>query len=489
MFDNVRRVSRQLITYGTADVAILAINFFLLPVYTRVLSPAEYGALALLLVFEAFLKPVLRCGLDGAYLRHYFDEHTDKQRQSLAATILWFLVVFNVAALALVWLARPWLTRMLMGSTEYAPALWLIAVNTALVNLQVLPNAWYVAHERSTVVGAINVARSLATIIARLIFVVGLRKGVYGLMVADIIVTTALAFVYLPTQIRMVKGGVFSRGRLGTLLRFGFPQIPAGVLGQVMAMTDRYVLGTLLSLRDVGVYSIGVTMASVLKLFPVAFATAWQPFAFSSLKRADAPAMFARQASYAFVVMCFGALGISAYAPPIVRLFLPATYHPSTTVVPILVLGITIQATTSFVVTSLNVARQTSRIPMAAAIGAIGSLAGSLLLIPRFGAIGAACGALCGQVAFAAATAWFAQQSYPIPYEVGRLTKCSLTAGVLGSLALLLPADAPLFGLAGATLLTLAYPAILWVWGFVSPDERADIGRAVATYLPWLHRS
>ena len=88
-------------------------------------------------------------------------------------------------------------------------------------------------------------------------------------------------------------------------------------------MTDRFVLGLYLSLQDVGVYSIGITMASVLKLFPVAFASAWMPFAFSSLGRADAQVMFARQASYAFAVMCFGAVGAAVLAGPVVELVLP----------------------------------------------------------------------------------------------------------------------------------------------------------------------
>ena len=65
MFDNVRRVFGQLVVYGSADVAILVVNVMLVPVYTRVLSPTDYGALALLLVLGAFLLPLThlpRCG-------------------------------------------------------------------------------------------------------------------------------------------------------------------------------------------------------------------------------------------------------------------------------------------------------------------------------------------------------------------------------------------------------------------------------------------
>ena len=479
MFDNVRRVSRQLIAYGTADVSILAINFLLLPIYTRVLSPVEYGALTLLLVFEAFLKPVLRCGLDAAYLRQYFDESSEAGRKSLAATILLVVLALNGAALALLWPASPWMTALLLGTGEYVAAFWLVAVNTALANLLFLPTGLFRAQERSSLVGTVSFLRSLATIVARLVLVVGFRKGVYGLALADVLVTLVFVAVLSPTLWRMTSGGAWSRSRADAALHYGWPQVPAGVLGQTMAMTDRYVLGLYLSLQDVGVYSIGITMASVLKLFPVAFASAWMPFAFSSLGRADAPAMFARQASYAFAVMCFAALGAAACAGPLVVLVLPPAYHQAPFVIPVLVLGITIQATTSFVSTSLNVARRTSRIPLAAGMGAAGSLLGSLLLVPRFGVMGAAYGVLCGQIVFAVSTAWLAQLSYPIPYESGRLVKAAIAAVLLFGLAMVLRRGAPVADLSTAVAVTLSYPALLWAWRFLTPAEMASVRHAV----------
>ena len=479
MFDNVRRVSRQLIAYGTADVSVLAINFFLLPIYTRVLSPAEYGALTLLLVFEAFLKPVLRCGLDGAYLRLHFDETSGSGRRSLAATILGFTLAFNGLALATLWPAAPWMTRLLLGTGDYVAAFWLVAVNTALANLIFLPTCLFRAQERSAVVGTISFLRSLATVAARLMLVVGLRKGVYGLALADVLVTLIFVAALSPTLWRMASGGTWSRSRLGRALQFGAPQIPTGVLGQTMAMTDRFVLGLYLSLQDVGVYSIGITIASVLKLFPVAFASAWMPFAFSSLSRADAPVMFARQASYAFAVMCFAALGVAVCAGPLVELVLPQAFHQVPAVIPILVLGITIQATTTFVSTSLNVSMRTSRISLGAAVGAVGSLVGSLALIPRFGVIGAACGVLCGQVAFAASTAWLAQQSYPIPYEYRRLAKAGVAALALFGLAAAVRIGSPSIDLITSVLLVLSYPALLRAWRFLNASEMASVRQAV----------
>lgn len=476
MFDNVRRVSRQLFAYGTADVSVLVINFVLLPVYTRVLSPDEYGAFALLLVFEAFLKPVLRCGMDAAYLRYYFDCRTSVERQTLGCTELLFTVLLNSAALLILWPVAPWLTQALIGSHAYVLAVRLVTLNTVLSNVVVLPLAQFRADERSTLVGTLNFFRAFATTAVRLVLVVWLRRGVTGLALADVVVTSVLAVGLVPHLRRMAEGR-FSTPVLKDVLRYGFPQVPTGVLSQVMAMSDRYVLGIYLALDRVGVYSIGSTMASMLKLFPVAFETAWMPFAFSSLRRRDAPEVFARFATYAFTVLAFGALGTTLLAGPVVRLALPRTFQEAPTVVPLLVLGIIFQVAAWFLNTSLNVTKRTSMYPITTAAGAVASLLGSVVCIPVWGLRGAAMGTLLGQVALFGVTSWVAQRAYRIPYETRRLTK---TAAV--TVALYLAGTAARTGsdwtdiFVSAALLA-AFPLLLLCVRFLHGWEREAIGQ------------
>ena len=470
MFDNLRRVSRQLIAYGTADAAVLAVNVVLLPVYTRVLQPAEYGALTLLLVFEAVLKPSLRCGLDSAYLRLYFDYPRKDDRRALAKTVLVFILALNGAALVVLWPLSTWLTRIVVGDVQYMPALQLVALNTSLSNLAFLPLSLFRVQERSSLVGTLTFLRSFSTVVVRLVLVVGFRQGVFGLALADVIVTSVLVLALSPTLKSMI-GGTFSRAMIRASLHYGFPQVPQGLLSQVMSMSDRYVLGMFLPLRDLGVYSIGSTMASVLKLYPVAFESAWMPFAFSSLRRRDAPAVFARMASYAFAVLCFATLGIILLAGPVARMVLPVSYHRAPDVVPLLALGITIQAAAWFMATSINVAKRTSRYPIATAAGAIASLAGSVVLIPRFGVMGAASGVVCGQLVLTVTTGWFAQRYYPIPYEARRLVKTLAVTLMLGALGLWLRGPAPARNLVEAMALLTAYPVILLGVRFLQPWE------------------
>lgn len=478
MFNNVRRISRQLLAYGTADVMVLAVNFLLLPIYTRVLSPREYGALALLLVGEGVLKIVNRWGLDTSFLRFYYGYPTDDRKKTLAGTIAGFLALANgVIALLLVAAASP-LTRLLIGSTEFTGTFRLLVLNGFASTFLFLPLNLLRIQERSRLFAALTFLRSFGTVLIRLALVVGLRMGLFGIVLADVVVTAALLVALSGTLRRMIALR-FSSTILRDLLDFGFPQVPYGLLSQVMGMADRFVLSIYMPLREVGVYLIGSTVAGVIKFYPVAFEAAWMPFAYDSLRRRDAAALFARMGTYAFAVLALLTVALAGLAPAIIQAALPATYHGAAPIVPLLVLGMAVQSLSWFLVTSLNVAKQTRVYPLVTAIGAGASIAANLILIPRFGMRGAAYALISSQLLAAAVTAYFAQRAYRIPYELPRLAK---TVGVsaLTYVAMMLVASAsPWTTLALRAALVLMFPAGLFVLRFFSPHELGEIRRLV----------
>ncbi|HBO90184.1 MAG TPA: hypothetical protein DD460_05485, partial [Acidobacteria bacterium] len=174
MFNNVRRLSGQLFVYGSADVAVLGINFILLPLYTRVLSPAEYGALALLLVVEALLKPLYRWGLDTSFLRLYYDYSSPDDRQTLAGTIVIFMLLVNgLVTLALV-ASFPLVTEKIFGSQAYDLAVLLLVGNRFVSGFLFLPFSLLRIQERSRWFAMLTFIRSFGTVVARLVLVIGL---------------------------------------------------------------------------------------------------------------------------------------------------------------------------------------------------------------------------------------------------------------------------------------------------------------------------
>jgi O-antigen/teichoic acid export membrane protein len=69
----IRDLSKNLAIYGLGDVAIQVLNFLLLPLYVQYLTRTDYGILALLAAVEAPAKLAFRWGVDGAFMRYWYD--------------------------------------------------------------------------------------------------------------------------------------------------------------------------------------------------------------------------------------------------------------------------------------------------------------------------------------------------------------------------------------------------------------------------------
>ena len=168
-----------------------------------------------------------------------------------------------------------------------------------------------------------------------------------------------------------------------------------------------------------GLYLIGTTVAGVIKFYPVAFEAAWMPFAFDSLRRRDAPALFARMATYAFAVLAVSTVALAGLAPPAVELALPAAYRAAVPLVPLLAVGLAVQSLTWFPMTSVNVAKQTRIFPDRHR----DRRRGQRRREPAADSLALACAEPPWRCSSArslttAVTAYFAQRAYRIPYEV-----------------------------------------------------------------------
>jgi O-antigen/teichoic acid export membrane protein len=481
MLNNVGRISRQLFAYGTADVVVLAISFLLLPIYTRVLTPREYGALALLLVVEAVLKIVNRWGLDAAFLRFYYECADDDRRRLLAGTTVGFIAVANATIAALLLAFAAPINVLLFDSLEFIWPYRLLILNGYVSTFLFLPFTLLRIQERARTFASLTFAQSFGTIVLRLIFVVALRMGLFGIMLADVVITLTM-LVAMSRSLRSMLALKFSSTQLRELLAYGFPYVPNGVLTHAMGMGDRFILGMYVPLRDVGFYLIAVSVASLAKYFPVAFDVAWTPFAYDSLQRRDAPALFARMATYAFTILALSMVALSGLAAPLMDLILPDVYGPVAPLVPVLVLAMGVQAMRALPATSLNIAKKTGVYPTVTAAGAAVSIALYFLLIPPNGMSGAALAFLISQVVTTTLMTYLAQRVYRIPYETGRLVKVAAMAAITyAAMMLLAPGSRWLTVVIRLALLTI-FPVGLLTLRFLRPHELDDIRRLVSRF-------
>ncbi len=247
MYEKLRQLSLSFVVYGIGDVATTLVGFLLLYFFTLVLSPDDYGVLALLLTVELVAKILFRWGVDASFMRLYYDCGDDAGRRRLASTIFWFLVAVNGTILAAALLASPFLARHLFGVTGHTLALRVVLVNTFIGSFFFIPFHVMRIQGQPAQFSVLTFSRSASTIVMRVVLVLGLHMGVLGMVLADLLVTVLFTLVLAGRFAALVRP-LFSRDVLRDALRFGLPRVPHGVAQQVIGPgTDAYFLRTFLA--------------------------------------------------------------------------------------------------------------------------------------------------------------------------------------------------------------------------------------------------
>ena len=104
-----------------------------------------------------------------------------------------------------------------------------------------------------------------------------------------------------------------------------------------------------------------------------------------------------------------------------------------------------------------------------------------MILMPLYGATGAAIAFLLSYVTLAAVAGYFAHHHYPMTYEKGRIARLVAAAAVSAAVALAIPPLPPLAGfLTRGSTTVVVFGALLWMAGFMRPTERAFLAGFLA---------
>jgi O-antigen/teichoic acid export membrane protein len=447
VFSKIRALSRDVTVYGLGDVAVSIVNFLLLGLYVKYLDAADYGVIGLLGSLEVVAKIAFRFGLDGAFMRLFYDSDRPADRQRLASTIFFFLLALNGAVVSLLLIASPPLASALLGGTQHTAALRLMLLNTFAIGFTFIPFHVLRIEQRTITFSLLTLARAVLTTIVRLLLVVNLGLGVTGLYLADVLVTLLIMAALARWFVPLVRP-TFSRAVLREALRFGLPRVPHAAAQQVIAIGDRFVLKLFVSIDSIGIYSMAVSFGLVQKLFLSAFESAWAPFYYATIRERDAQRTFRTITTYGVALLALLTAGLSAVgrhaAQAMTHGFLLAPDDPQwqavETVITWTAIGVFLQGFYLLTSIGLNITKRTEYYPIATLSAAAVNIVLNFALIPRFGIVGAAWANGAGYGVQAAVGYAFSQRFYPVQYEWGRLLRVCGAAIVATAVARMLPA-------------------------------------------------
>ena len=466
-------LARHSAIYGLGSLVSRFIAVLLLPVYTRYLTPADYGLIETLIALSAILTVLLAAGVKSAFFRFYFDEKDQAGHLRVIRTSFWFTMAMATAGLvAGLALADP-ISQFLFGTGSHADLVRAAFVGLwASVNYEQLTSLFRV-EQRSVAYLIATLINLCLTVGATLLLVVVWEVGPIGVIVGNF-TGTLLVYLGLLAYRREQLGLEWDRELLREMNRFGMPLVPSALFLWALNFSDRFFLVKLSGPREVGLYSIGVRMASAIILFLAAFRTAWPAFAYSIEDDREAKRAYSFVLTYIVVITSWMALGLGVLAPWLVRLLTTPSFYSAERVVAPLAFAAAAFGAYIVVVIGIGRARKTRSNWVITGAACVLNIGLNLLLIPPYGMIGAAIATIGAYATLFVGMAWRAQRIYPVPYQWRRV---ATAAGVAIALTVVGKVTDP--PLAAAIVVVAVYPLVLLPLGFYLPEERRRI-RALA---------
>ena len=475
----LRRLATTGAAYTAASIASKVIAVALLPLYTRYLSKADYGAAEVLFAAVVSASIVVRFGLIEAILRFYYREDEDPAEvvKSSFAGLFW---LSTIGALVLLPFAGP-ISEALLPEPEALGASAPDLVRIAIGGLWVL-TMWefmltlFRLEERARAYFLTTILNVIAAIALTVVLVVGLEEGARGLLVGSYGAGAAFLLVLIAMQWRRLSLR-FDTALIRRLFRFGLPTMPAEVSLYLLNFVDRLIITRSLGLAEAGLYSLAAKFAQAVNVLVRGFQLAWPPLAYSIRDDDEA------RRAYAVIVTLFVAgcawvvAGMWLFSRWIVRALAAPGFFASYEAIGLISTAVTLYALYLVLVVILGRTGRTE-FNFPAAIGAlVSNVVLNLLLVPSLGIVGAGLALVASYLVVLALMYVFTQRLFPVPYEWGRLLRVVLTVAALVAIAELLVPTSGALGLLVRALLFAAYPVVLLATGFFTEGERVWLAK------------
>jgi O-antigen/teichoic acid export membrane protein len=471
MIETLKHLSKHSIIYGLGGMLSRLLGLVLLPIYTRYLTPADYGILSLLVITNSIATTVTTLGLGRAMTREIVYQNSDER--TVVSTTFYVLMGESMVFFGALIAFSPQLCGLIFGSPEHTHLLRFIFLMGFLKMFDVVVITRLRIRAQSALYSALAVARFLAGAMLNIYFIVVLKRGVEGLVTSGVITAALFAAVYLALLIRHLQPS-FSLPILRRMLSFGMPLIPVSLSFFLMRSIDRYFLQHYSTAADVGLYSIGCSIGMVMYLAIGAFRMAWIPQKFAiakQSKQSDAEHQFARILTYYLIVLGFGGVILSVFAREVLLVLTTPKFYGAYTVVPLITLSGILFGARMVTNIGIPVRNKTKFLPPIIIGSAMVNMALNYVLIPPYGMMGAAWATVISYLVMFIAQITVNLHFWYIRYEYGRIAKLVLAWALIYGSSLLV--QTPIIVLNGGLKLVLVatYPLLLYVFRFYEKQE------------------
>jgi O-antigen/teichoic acid export membrane protein len=482
-FASLRKLAGDSLVYGISGIISRFLSVFLVPIYTRVFPPSEYGAVSLVLGAFSLLNLLVILGLDNSVARWYYETEDEADREISLNTFLWSC--FSAASLLSMILVifHNEIANGLFNEARAATALVIAAVNLPLTVFITFTWNLLRMQRRPVATTIFTLTTSIFTIAMNMLLILVLGWGIEGIFYAQLFTSVVAVVWTLALFHKTISWPRINAQRWKEMLLFSLPLIPGSIAFWIVNLSGVYIIQRLKGPEDVGLYQIGATVATGMALLTGAFQMAWGPFAFSIHKEPHAKQVYSQTLIGYLAITGTAAMGLALFSREILMIFTTPEYAASFWVTAILGYNFVLVGLSYIASVGPGIVKNNYAFGISMVVSAVMLIGLSLLLVPRYGKEGAAFATFVSQSIVPIAVFWHSQRLYPIPYRFSRAALIFIVSmgGALLSLYLSTQMQLGLVAAGGLKLLVIAF-YVLFV-GLTFNKEMMSLKHSIVSLL------
>lgn len=403
-----------------SNLVLKGINFFLLPLYTKYLSPSELGISDTITSLTSVIFPLLVMGLDSAFSAFYYDQRNEEYQNKIFNTVTFSLAIASIVPVIIAFFSK-YLSTFLFGSNGYG-----FLISVALVSVTM--NLWYLPfsllirmQNRMVLFSIINIVASLTMIGLNILLLSVCHVGVYALIVSTAVVQGIQIILYLCFGKAKVHYKKSDKSLAKRMFKYALPLVPAILATWILNLSDRYLINYFCGESQVGLYGIAARFGTAISLFANGVYMAYTTYAYDKKDDNDAKQQYARILNAFVVLLLTVCLTVSFFGKEIIALMTESAYQCAYTMLIPLLFSQILYGINTIVGYALGFEKKSTYSFIATTAGAVINVVLNMIFIPQYGAVAAAYTTCFSFACMTAITYIFAQKLYYVRYRIVRM--------------------------------------------------------------------
>ena len=375
------KLAKNTIIYAIGSIGSKLVQIVLVPLYTRVMSSAEYGTVDILQAIVQLLVPIVVISIFESVFRYAMEKEYDKIG---VLSVGVFITLIGSAVMAILGI----------GASMFIDPVfvWLVVINTFLTALWTSLSQYTRAIDRTVLFAVNNIFVTLLVLFFNVTFLVVLKWGITGYMLGYALAnlfSCIFLMIFLKKDFKISFKNV-DKALVKEMLGFSFPLMLNGICWWLSSFTDRVMIVSFIGEAQNGIYSAASKVPHLLSVIVTIFYQAWQMTANQEIKSDDTSAFYSKiyEQNSAFTFMLASALIL--LSRPINAVFLGPEFSQAWFLMPALIISTTFFSFGQFLIAIYSANKNTKNALITNMICVGCNVVLNAVLIPIIGVLGAA---------------------------------------------------------------------------------------------------